>query len=234
MWLATTFPSNSATFRLYLTPSPALSFSLSLSPSRATAGKTGTGLIHPSWVPREERNEEDENERTERKRSRTVDRGRAKGEWDRGGSSAEWNPFRNCKPPCSIPFLHRLADTLPRPFPGSFPQEKPLPLLDSHRPSRSLSPRLAPFRETACLPRILISSKVLFPLNRAATRNNALYVRVLRLSLPPSVRRSTFPLTLSGHSTFLRVSPVSAFRLSSCRQARNLSEFVPKQFYIFN
>lgn len=86
--------------------------------------------------------------------------------------------------------------TLPRPFPGSFPQEKPLPLLDSHRPSRSLSLWLAPFRETACSPRILISSKVLFPLNRAATRNNALYVRVLRLSLPPALRRSTFPLTL--------------------------------------
>lgn len=50
--------------------------------------------------------------RTERKRSCTVDRERrTKGE--KGSSSAEWNPFRNCKPPCSIPFLHRLPSWHP-------------------------------------------------------------------------------------------------------------------------
>lgn len=35
--------------------------------------------------------------------------------------------------------------------------------------------------KVACSSRILIPSKVLFPLNRAATTNNALYVRVFRL-----------------------------------------------------
>lgn len=134
------------------------------------------------------------------------------------------SPFSTAYPP--------YPDTLPQPFPGSFPQEKPLPLLDSYRPSRSLSLWLAPFRETACSPRILISSKVLFPLNRAATRNNALYVRVLRLSLPPSLRRLF--LSRSGHSTFLRVLLVLVVRLSSCRRARNVPKFVLKQFYIFN
>lgn len=64
-------------------------------------------------------------------------------------------------------------------------------------------------REATCSPRILISSKVLFPLNRAATRNNALYVRVAVASLffPRFVARLFLPF--SGHDILpLRVLPV--------------------------
>jgi len=135
---------------------------------------------------------------TKRKRDRIVDRERRmKGE--RGVRRRNGIHFEIASHPVRSPFSTvclLYPDTLPRPFPSSFPQEKPLPLLDSHRPSRSLSLWLAPFRETACSPRILISSKVLFPLNRAATRNNALYVRVSRLSLPLSLDFSSHALVI--------------------------------------
>lgn len=184
-------------------------------------------MIHPTGLVRRK-------ERRGRGRSHTVDRetgGRRKRvRGNESGSLEERNPFRNCKPPCSIPLLRRFLlsypDTLPWPFPGSFPQEKPLPLPVSLSFASSLSlPHsiwLSPFREAACSPRILISSKVLFPLNRAATRNNALYVRVLRLSfLPPSSSLAfssslasvlRFVAALTSPSRFLRpfVTPANS------------------------
>lgn len=196
MWLATTFPSNSAAFRSFLAPSPPLSLSFSLSPCFSVTCNSrredGNGVDPPQLSParRKERRGRERGEEEEPHSGSRGERGvrRRNGIHFEIASHPVRSPFSTAYPP--------YPDTLPRPFPGSFPQEKPLPLLDSHRPSRSLSLWLAPFRETACSPRILISSKVLFPLNRAATRNNALYVRVLRLSLPLSLRRSTFPLTL--------------------------------------
>lgn len=175
-----------------------LSLSLSLSSSfsvTCNSREDGKGVDPPQLSPAR-RKERRGRERRGREAVRWIEeegrKGRGEG-WVRRRNGIHFeiashpvrSPFSTVYPP--------YPDTLPRPFPGSFPQEKPLPLL---APSRSLSPWLAPFRETACSPRILISSKVLFPLNRAATRNNALYVRVLRLSLPPSLRRTTFPLTL--------------------------------------
>lgn len=85
-------------------------------------------------------------------------------------------------PPSSSPLPFSYPDTLPRPFRGSFLQEKPL--LSPLPFSFPFVSSLFLFREATCSPRILISSKVLFPLNRAATKNNALYVRVLRPASP--------------------------------------------------
>lgn len=90
-----------------------------------------------------------------------------------------------------------------------------------------------PFGRQRASPRILISSKVLFPLNRAATRNNALYVRVLRLSfLPPRPSSSLFSSSpVSGtsvpSSAYLTVSLVSRLVLSSRQRTRNVLKFVP-------
>lgn len=69
-------------------------------------------------------------------RSHTVDR-------ERGGreeSSEERNPFRNCKPPCSIPLLCRFLlsypDTLPWPFPSLRKSHSPTPALSPFRRAR--------------------------------------------------------------------------------------------------
>lgn len=182
-------------FRLPPSFFPSLSLSFSLSPCfsvTCNSREDGNGVDPPRLSParRKERRGRERGEEEEPHSGSRGERGvrRRNGIHFEIASHPVRSPFSTAYPP--------YPDTLPRPFPGSFPQEKPLPLLDSHRPSRSLSLWLAPFRETVCSPRILISSKVLFPLNRAATRNNALYVRVLRLSLPLSFRRSTFPLTL--------------------------------------
>lgn len=115
-------------------------------------------------------------------------------------------------------------DTLPR----------PPSLRKSHSPCSTHPARLAPFRETACSPRILISSKVLFPLNRAATRNNALYVRVLRVS--HSLSRFVARLFLS-RSLVVVLSLVSrqyqSSGLSSSRRTRNAPKFVPWDSFTF-
>lgn len=147
-------------------------------------------------------------------------RSRAKGEREDG----KQNPFRNCKPPCLIPLLRRRYHLLRSPstsplvsrhhpvaFSRLLPSGKATPLARLSLPplSFSFSRTLSPFRETAYSPRILISSKVLFPLNRAATGNNALYVRVLRLfCLPSSLAFSSHTLTsLSPFPrTFLRIT----------------------------
>lgn len=181
------------------------SLSLSLSPSfsvTCNSREDGNGVDPPQLSPARRK------ERRGREAVRWIEEEGRKG---RGGRVRRRNGihFEIASHPVRSPFstgYPPYPDTLPRPFPGSFPQEKPLPLLDSHRPSRSLSLWLAPFRETACSPRILISSKVLFPLNRAATRNNALYVRVLRPSLTSSLASS---LDFSSHALVIVLSFVS-------------------------
>lgn len=94
-----------------------------------------------------------------------------------------------------------------------------------------------PFGEAACSPRILISSKVLFPLNRAATRNNALYVRVLRLSfLPPRPSSSLFSSSPVSELQF-RAALTSPSLASSFRHASELamySNLFRRGPYIFN
>lgn len=104
--------------------------------------------------------------------------------------AAEWNPFRNCEPPCptSLPNLFLLPPSLRKIHPPPHSSTLVLRLsttFHSPFPPRVLS--LAPYPKVACSSRILISSKVLFPLNRAATRNNALYVRVFLLAFLSSI-----------------------------------------------
>lgn len=69
-------------------------------------------------------------------------------------------------------------------------------------------------RKVACSPRILISSKVLFPLNRPATRNNALYVRV---SLSPFSLFFSFVLEFLFFGFPLRASPRRSLLSASLR-----------------
>lgn len=105
----------------------------------------------------------------------------------------------------------------PPPVPFAPPRSLPLPLSFSYHLTFSLSFHQAPVSflrslpKVACSSRILISSKVLFPLNRAATRNNALYVRAFLLAFFFYSRSS--PL-LSHFSVFRPASPEAFLRFS--------------------
>lgn len=221
--LTIAFPSNSAAFRSFLAfPSRPSSSRLSLSLTRATAdgngvdpphgsrAKKGTKRTKPHGGSRDRRAKEE----SERERERVVG----------GAESISKLQATLFDPPSSS--LPPLVSRHP-PFSRLLPSGKATPparLSLSFASSLSLphSIWLSPFREAACLPRILISSKVLFPLNRAATRNNALYVRVLRLSfLPPSSSLAfssslasvlRFVAALTSPSRFLRpfVTPANS------------------------
>lgn len=124
MQISVAFPSNLAMFRFCFPLLLSLSSSLFFSPLFCNSQRERVDLSHKSRAKKGTRR------RTRTKRSHKVDWGkRTKGE-KQGGSSAEWNPFRNCKPPCSIPFLHRLysyPDILPRSFPRLLPSGKATP-----------------------------------------------------------------------------------------------------------
>lgn len=110
----------------------------------------------------------------------------------------------------------------PPPVPFAPPRSLPLPLSFSYHLTFSLSFHQAPVSflrslpKVACSSRILISSKVLFPLNRAATRNNALYVRAFLLAF------FFFTLDPRPFSLIFRSSVLLLPRLSSA----SLCDFV--------
>lgn len=123
----------------------------------------------------------------------------------------------------------------PPPVPFAPPRSLPLPLSFSYHLTFSLSFHQAPVSflrslpKVACSSRILISSKVLFPLNRAATRNNALYVRAFLLAfffllsiLAPSLSFFGLP------SCFSRGFPPLLFAISSL--PRNVSDLPSRLF----
>lgn len=190
MQISVAFPSNSAMFRFCFPLLLSLFLSLLLSSLLQQSTRTGWPIPQVSC---EERNEEDENEEKPQGGLREENEGREAGRIVGGVES-----------------ISKLQATL-------FDPLSPPPLLVSRHPPAVFSPASSLRKSHSCsthpaslaLSRVLSLSgsqharleywyraKVLFPLNRAATRNNALYVRVLRLSLLPSLRRSTFPLTL--------------------------------------
>lgn len=165
-----------------------------------------------------------------------------------GGRRTSGIHFEIASHPVRSPFFAASSSRIPTPSRGLFPAPS---LRKSHSPCPSRPPPLppsltlclsfslsvpysiwlSPFREATCSPRILISSKVLFPLNQAATRNNALYVRVLRLSFLPLSSLFAFsspfwPRYSRGSQQRCLPHPVprsSRFVLSSFRHASELA-----------
>lgn len=132
-------------FRFSHSPSASYSLSLSLPLSHVTDRNRADP---PHGFPTKKERKETKRKRTRRKY--TIDRRRTKTEEGGCGSTAEWNPFRNCKPPCSMPpFSVSSSSRIRTSSRGLFPTPS---LRKSHTPTQlslSLSPSPAnslPFR----------------------------------------------------------------------------------------
>lgn len=214
MQISVAFPSNLAMFRFCFPLLLSLFLSLLLSSLLQQSTRTGWPIPQVSCEERNE--EEDENEEKPQGGLREENEGREAGRIVGGVESIsklQATLFDPLSPPPLLVSRHP-----PAVFSPASSLRKSHSSCSTHPASLALSRVSLPFGSQHARLEYWYRAKVLFPLNRAATRNNALYVRVLRLSLLAPRFVARLFLSRSDHSNLLRVPPVSILFLSSFRQ----------------
>lgn len=234
MQISVAFPSNLAMFRFCFPLLLSLPLSSSLL-SSATVNEQN-GLTYPtSLVRRKERG----GGRERREATRWIE-GRERRERSRADRRRSGIHFEIASHPVRSPFSTPpllVSRHPPAVFSPASSLRKSHSSCSTHPASLALSRVSLPFGSQHARLEYWYRAKVLFPLNRAATRNNALYVRVLRLSpLAPRFVARLF-LSRSDHSNLLRVPPVSILFLLSFRQILSMYSNLSRNTqirYIFN